>query len=95
MIAQAPRDHFGQPHQHRVERRGLGGVDRERVFMADGFRIAAFADLAVEPAAGVHAARLARQRQAPFAEALFEKGFIERRQIADLADPAGMQVALR
>ena len=70
------------------------GVDHERVLVADGFRVAAFADFVIEPAAGVLAARLARQRQAPFAEALFEEGFVERRQIADFANAAGVQVAL-
>ena len=63
--------------------------------MADRFRIAAFADLGIEPAARILSARLAGQRQAPFAESLFEERIVQRRQIAHFADPAGVQIPLR
>ncbi len=53
------------------------------------------ADFGVEPAAGIQAARLAGQRQAPLAEALLEEGFVEPRQVADFADAERVQVLLR
>src|SRR5436190_15650428 len=60
--------------------------------MADGFWVVVLADLAIEPAAGVLTARLPGERQSPFPEALFEKGLIESREIADLGDAAFVQV---
>ena len=50
------------------------------------------AHFAVEPAAGVQAARLSGQRESPLAEMLAQEFFIERRQIADLADAPGLQI---
>ena len=58
------------------------------------FGPAAGADLLIEPAARVQAVRLAGQRQAPLAEALFQERFVEAGQVAHLAMPEGVQVLL-
>src|SRR5665213_2703889 len=72
-----------------IDEAGLpfGGLERLRVDsqQTDGFRAAAFADLRIEPAARVEALRFSRQRQAPFAEVIFEERFVQRRQIAYFA----------
>src|SRR5437016_11866144 len=97
MIAPTARDNLRRPHQHGVDDARVGRVHRKRILVADGFGISAFAglgNLAVEPAARVRAARFSRQRQAPFPEALFEKRFVEPREVSDLADATLMQVAL-
>src|SRR5579863_1814677 len=65
------------------------------MLMADGFRIVVLADFAIEPAACVLAARFAGERQSPFPEAFFKEGLLQSRQIADLADAAVIEVALR
>ena len=72
MIAEPPRNHLREPHQHGVERRCAAGVDGKRMLMADRFW-AALADLLIEPASGILSARFARQRETPLAEALFEE----------------------
>ena len=68
------------------------------MLVADGLRVgtvAGFGEFTVEPTARILAAGFPSQRQAPFTEALFEKGFVERGEIADLANAAGVQIALR
>ncbi len=95
VIAQAPRDHFRQPHQHRVQRGRIRRIDRKRMLVADRFRVAAFADFSIEPAACVLAARFPGQREPPFSETFFEQRAVERRQIAHLADAAGVEIPFR
>ena len=60
--------------------------------MADGLRAVVRADFGIEPAAGIQAARFAGQRHAPLAEALFEEGLVQARQVADLADAQRVEV---
>src|SRR5215472_6438153 len=92
MIAESPRDHLRESHQHRVESVGFSGIHGEGVLMADGFRIATFADLGVEPAACVKSARLACQSQSPFAEMLFEERFFQCGEITHFPDAASVQI---
>ena len=92
MFAQPAADHFREPRQRGFEQVDIGGVFVEGELVADGLGVAVFAHLAVKPAARVQAARFSRQRQSPLPEVLAEEVFIERRQIADLADAAGLQV---
>ena len=66
----------------------------EGVLVADRFRSFVRADLAVEPAAGVEPARFSGQRQAPLAEALFQKRLVQTRQVAHLADAHRVQILL-
>jgi hypothetical protein len=65
------------------------------VLVADGFRPGVLADLGVVPAARIEAARLAGERQPPFAEVLSKEGVVQPREVADFADAERVQVLLR
>ena len=65
------------------------------MLMADGFRTSAFADLGIKPAARVHSLRFACQRKAPFPEVIFKELFVERSEIAHLANPHSVQTSFR
>ncbi len=92
VIAEAARNHLRKAHQHGVDCGTVGGVDRKSIFVADGFRPAAFADLGIEPAAGVFAAGLAGERETPLAETLAQEMFVELGEVADFTDAAGVQI---
>ena len=95
VLAQAAADHLAEPRQGGFEQAGDRAVSSEKVcsWLMD-LGSASVADFGIEPAAGVEAARFAGQRQAPFAEALFQEALVEAREIADLADAEVVQVLL-
>ena len=64
------------------------------MLVADGFGAHVFADLGIEPASGVQAARLSSKGQPPFPEALFEEGIVQAREVADFSDAESVQVLL-
>ena len=88
VLAQAAADFFGQVRDRGVNAIPVERVAVERMFVADGFRLIAFADFGIEPPAGVETLRLACQRESPFAEARFEIRLVERRKDADAAAAA-------
>jgi hypothetical protein len=55
MIAETPSHHLGQAHQHRVQRRRVGGVHGKCMLVADRLW-PALADLLIEPATRIFAA---------------------------------------
>src|SRR3974390_311946 len=95
MLAQAAAGHPRKAREGGFALRPFRRVLAKRMFMADGFGTGVFADRGIEPASGVQAARLSRQRQTPLAEAFCEKLFVELRQAAHAADAQRVQVLLR
>src|ERR1035441_10498742 len=83
MLPQAPSDLLREVGEGSLELIDVGRVLVESVFVADGLGVAMLADVAVEPAAGILAFRLAGQRQTPFAELLLEHALVQRGQISD------------
>src|SRR5215468_7149060 len=94
VLAQAAADHLGEAHERRFELVDAIGVFVESMLVADRFGTGVLADVGVKPAAGVFAARLAGESQAPLSETIFEKMFLELAEIADLADAHRMQILL-
>ena len=62
--------------------------------MTDRLRVVILADVAVEPASGIEPARFSRQCQSPLAEPAREKRFVQIREVANLLDADGVEVAL-
>src|ERR1039457_3923314 len=88
VFAQTAPYHLAEPRQRRLDLRHIRRVLVKGVFVADGFRSFLGADLAVEPAARVQAARFPGQRHPPLAETLFEKCIIQPCQVATLRMPS-------
>src|SRR5438270_9558840 len=94
MLAESSARHLREARQRGFERGRFSSVLIESMLMADGFGIAALANLFIEPAAGIFATRFAGQRQSPFAETFFQIGSASLCQLADGENAQGIQVVL-
>ena len=71
------------------------GIFVERVLVADGFRVAAFSDFRIEPAARIVPLRFAGGGGEPRAlEARHEHGFLKNRKIPDAPDADRVKILL-
>ncbi len=93
-FAEAAGHHFGKAHQRGFELGDVGGVFVVGVLVADGFRADVGSDFGIEPSAGIFAAGLAGQSEAPFAEAVGEIGFFEAGQVSNFLDAERVEVGL-
>ena len=94
VLAQTPRDSFGEMGQRGFEPLGIFGVFIECVFMAYGFRIAPLTYLRVKPAPRIEPVLLARERESPLAEAPFEDFFVHCGEVANTPDTERVKILL-
>src|SRR5438094_3491854 len=86
-IAQTATHHLRKTHQGRFQLLGIGRIFIVGMFVADRLGISIGPHFAVEPAAGIFAARFARQCQSPLSETLFEESLIKASEVSYLSDP--------